>query len=74
MRFLLLIIAIGIGFWIFKHLFNSRKNTQTNNIKPATKMVRCEHCNVHIPYQQAIQQNDKFFCCEMHSKQNQPKD
>lgn len=74
MRFILLIIALGIGFWIIKHLLNSRQNTQSTKENPTTKMVRCEHCDLHVPAQQAIQKDEKYFCCEIHSKQYQQKD
>ncbi len=74
MRFLLLIIAIGAGFWIIKRLLSSRNNTQINNDKPPMKMVRCEHCKVHVPAQQAIQKDGAFFCCEAHSRQHKHKE
>lgn len=72
MRFLLLIIAIGAGFWILKHLLSSsRKKTPTNNNEQTTAMVRCEHCGLHIPQHEAIRHKNKFYCSDEHRKLHQ---
>jgi len=65
MRTLLLIIAIGIGYLIIKHLAKGKKissrPTQSN-----TKMVKCEHCGLHIPEAEAVTSAGHFFCSEEH--------
>lgn len=45
------------------HIQNSSKSQRYEG-----KMVRCEHCGVYLPEQEAICSKDRFFCCSDHRK------
>ena len=68
MRVLLLIIAIVLGLLILKQLYGSRKKTENRKIPPATATVRCEQCGVHIPKEEALIADGKYFCSDEHRK------
>lgn len=40
--------------------------------KPAlsTDMVRCHHCGIHIPKDEALQAGDHFYCSPEHREQD----
>lgn len=68
--FRLLIIAAIV--WLVIRIF---KNWQEKNLiakKNADKnstiknIVKCSKCDVHLPEQEAIKKNGKFYCCEEH--------
>jgi len=71
MRLLLLIIALGLGIAIIRHLLTAKGNPTVQDNNPPTAMVRCEQCGVHIPKEEAFQDNQLFFCSYEHRKQHQ---
>ncbi|HEC29597.1 MAG TPA: hypothetical protein ENI65_08425 [Gammaproteobacteria bacterium] len=68
MRLLLLIIALGLGIAIIKHLL-SAKGTPPARENPPTAMVRCQQCGVHIPEEEAFHEDKLFFCSDEHRSQ-----
>jgi uncharacterized protein len=66
MRYLLLIIAIWVAFYIIRH-FAQQKAIHGNRPKTRTEeMVQCAHCGVHFPRSEALQSNDLYFCSKEH--------
>ncbi len=35
-------------------------------VVPRLPMVSCATCGLHIPRNEALKQDDRFFCCEEH--------
>lgn len=68
MRFLLLVIAIFIGFMIVKHFMASRRVQTKKKLPESTPMVRCEQCGVHLPRQDAISADGKYYCNDEHRR------
>lgn len=68
MRLLLLIIAIFIGFLIVKQMMASRRQSTDKKLPESTHMVRCEQCGVHLPKNEALLADGKFFCSDEHRK------
>ena len=63
-RLILLAIIIGGGIWLWRR-FNSRRSISAN--QPTTQaMVRCAHCQVHLPLNRAIQRNKYWYCSTEH--------
>ena len=63
-RLILLAIIIGGGMWLWRR-FKSRPSNPTQNTDTQT-MVRCAHCQVHLPQDRAIQRNQQWFCSSEH--------
>lgn len=76
-----LYIFCGVMIWhIGKRLFRSmtqttEEETQTtkegsvpSQVQKCGPVVRCAHCGLHIPKQEALNRNEVFFCCEAHRK------
>ena len=72
-RLILLAIVIGGGLWLWRR-FTSRPSP-LNKDTTAHTMVRCAHCNVHLPQDRAIKRNQNWFCSSEHlQKGPQPRD
>ena len=73
-RYLLILIFLFIAAVIIKHLVNKprTKNDQPKKVKSET-MVKCAHCNLHIPEADAIKQNGEFFCSDKHLAEHNKK-
>lgn len=72
-RLILLAIIIGGGVWLWRR-FNSRSSLSKKDT-PTQTMVRCAHCNVHLPQDRAIKRNQNWFCSSEHLQQGpQPRD
>ena len=64
---LIIIVIIGwLLFRLFRHWQNRLANKQHGSGEKIDTMVKCEECGVHLPRQNAIEDNGQFFCCEEH--------
>ncbi len=76
---LIRLITIAVLIWLawalyrrFVHYKNSAISAnREKQKKPAIKAVkRCAVCGIHIPENEAIKKQDRYFCCEQHSNQD----
>lgn len=63
-----LLVIVGIYF-----LIRANKASNPRPKPPATDgapevMVRCAHCGVHLPHDEAIFEGERAFCCEEHRR------
>ncbi len=70
---LLILVLIGIFYASRKIRQRMKRLQQARNEKPPIQekhavVLRCDHCGLHIPEQEAIHYNNKIFCCEQHKK------
>ncbi|OGS90342.1 MAG: hypothetical protein A2Z95_03005 [Gallionellales bacterium GWA2_60_18] len=63
---LLLLIAIVIVVYLLVRSFRSKVAAQDKPKTVTEDMVRCVQCGVHLPRSEAIQSQEKFFCCVAH--------
>ena len=63
--FVLLALAIYIGWRLFKARQLPSKDAGS---VPKLPMVSCAKCGLHIPRNEALTQDDRFFCCEEHRR------
>ncbi|HHA19236.1 MAG: hypothetical protein DRQ39_01805 [Gammaproteobacteria bacterium] len=63
-----ILVLIAIGLLLYVIISNLlRKNRPATPPKSITeKMVKCEHCGLHILQQEAIQSEDHFYCSQEH--------
>lgn len=65
MRVLVFILGIALVVWILTRLAKGPRLTK----KPEQRiddMVRCAHCGVFTPRQDAIREEDRFYCSTSH--------
>ena len=68
MKYLLLFALIGLLFWWLKMQRRDRNNTQddASQTNKAQHMVRCAHCDLHLPQSDALEGSLGFYCSASH--------
>jgi uncharacterized protein len=66
------LIAIAAIFWLLYRLIltllSKAKPPAARHAPPAggDTMVRCAHCGLHIPQEEALTRGEQYYCCEEH--------
>lgn len=66
MRLLLLIIAIWLAVMIVRHFWRAQRATRTPRSLPEQDMVRCAQCGLHLPKQDALEAQGRYYCSKQH--------
>ncbi len=72
-RLFLILVLLAVSLYVVKlikikldePLAKLKKDEPSNN----NQMVKCLHCGLHIPEEEAIKQGDKVFCSLEHARQ-----
>lgn len=71
-RFLFIAIAILLVALIVRTLLqNSRKSEPRPRVLEERDTVRCDHCGVHLPREDAVAAGGAYFCSEKHRIEHQ---
>ena len=80
-RILFILVLLVVGYLLLKSLqrkkdlYNLNKHLNKKNgsgqLSKNTRMVRCEHCALHVPEPDAVKHGGKFFCSLEHAQQAQ---
>jgi uncharacterized protein len=63
---ILILLAIGLLLYIIiGNLLRKSKNEPSAAVG-SERMVRCEHCGLHIVEKEALEDNRQYFCCSEH--------
>lgn len=68
-KLLLLAIAVWLIIVIFKHYRASLQ--KSSSASPAEDMVQCATCGLHLPKNDSLFRNDKYYCSSAHIQQRQ---
>ncbi|MDT8387674.1 MAG: PP0621 family protein [Thiogranum sp.] len=69
MRVLVFILGIALVVWILIRLAKGSSIAKKPD-KQVDDMVRCEHCGVYTPRQQALQKGERYYCSDKHRDQD----
>lgn len=64
-----LIVLVTIAWLLWRLLVKHWLNKKVSNTRLAQRMVKCAHCNVHIPEAEALAEQQLFFCSAVHKQQ-----
>jgi uncharacterized protein len=67
--FVLLALAI---YLVWRILGMKRPPSNTDSSVPRLPMVSCATCGLHIPREEALIQDERYFCCEEHRRATPP--
>jgi len=72
-RSILLILLIWSLLWLAQRWYKKIKQKQNTSIQPQRKtepstMVRCDHCGLYLPEQEALHSGKARYCCEAHKQ------
>lgn len=73
LKYLLLIGAIAVVAWLLhnarhRRLDHDRSQAGTGGTRAAARMVRCVHCGLHVPENEAVRRGDDAFCSREHAE------
>jgi len=70
-RIFLVLVLLAVSLTVVKLIKNKldepRAKLKKDNSVKNSKMVKCLHCGLHIPEEEAIKQGDKVFCSLEHA-------
>lgn len=67
-RLLLWIAVIAAAVWLWRRLTRPAHRPGNKNASP-TPMVRCAHCGVYLPREDALPQANLWYCSQAHLEQ-----
>jgi len=77
-RSILLILLVWSLLWLAQRWYKKIKQNQKQNttLQPQRKtepsmMVRCDHCGLYFPEQEALHSGKARYCCEAHKRADQ---
>ncbi len=72
-RIFLVLVLLAVSLYIVKYLRTKLDKPpealKKDDHSTENKMVKCLHCGLHIPENEAIKQGDKVFCSLEHAKE-----
>ncbi|SIT66722.1 uncharacterized protein SAMN05216526_0677 [Ectothiorhodosinus mongolicus] len=68
MQILFVIAALVLLFMIVRLLLRTPKTPRPQQAPKVTsrRMLRCDHCGLHVPENEAVREGNKHFCCPDH--------
>ncbi|WP_374048252.1 MULTISPECIES: PP0621 family protein [Thiothrix] len=74
-RIIFILVLLVVGFlllksWQRRQSLKQKHQQSSGKITTNTRMVRCEHCGLHVPAPEAISQGGKHFCSLEHAQQH----
>ncbi|MFB1011099.1 MAG: PP0621 family protein [Thiopseudomonas sp.] len=67
-RLVILALLALAGWWLWKKT-QALASTRTGRDEPeTTAMVCCQHCQLHLPQPDAVQHQNRWYCCQAHAQ------
>ncbi|MFA6014198.1 MAG: PP0621 family protein [Gallionellaceae bacterium] len=66
---LILLVVVFIVIYVLIRAFLKKSET-TDSTKASEDMVRCAHCDMHLPKSESIESDGKYFCSEEHRREH----
>lgn len=68
-RFIFLLLVIGVAWFVVKNYLRKQELRATKDTpRIAARIVRCKHCDLHLPEQDAVRDGDDWFCTPAHQQ------
>jgi len=65
-RLIVIALIIYLVFQIFKRWAANKNHHTSQQQNKQKQMVQCEICQLHIPEDEALQRDGKFYCSQNH--------
>ena len=71
---ILFFVLLALAIYLVWHLVRKKQlAARTENSKPLRlPMVSCATCGLHVPRDEALVQDERYFCCEEHRRAMPP--
>jgi uncharacterized protein len=72
LKYLLLLLALVLAYWLIKAYQRKRTRSGTSDGNGAPEdMVRCAHCGIHLPRSESLASGPVFYCTPEHRRLHQ---
>lgn len=69
LRLLFLVALIMFAIWAWRRFVSNPAKKAPTPVASAQPMVRCAHCNVHVPMNTALSHEQNWYCSSSHRDQ-----
>lgn len=66
LRTLIFLLLLGLVVWLIRRWLLNKGAGQARQQKPGGRMLRCAHCGLHVPEDEALISDGQSYCCEQH--------
>ncbi|ADJ29213.1 PP0621 family protein [Nitrosococcus watsonii] len=66
MRLLLFGLIALLTYFLLKKLLKNYQFSRKNQVIDSKRMVRCAHCGIFLPEDEALTESNHNFCCREH--------
>ena len=71
-RLLLLFFIAWLIWWLLRPIFRGETKSMDRGSRGQVEtMVRCAHCGLNLPMQEAIREGERYYCSEEHRRLDQ---
>lgn len=70
-RILIIALLVWLLLRMIKNRINRYQQRQQDKPQQINTVVRCQHCGLHIPKQEALQSDNKYYCSQEHRRLHQ---
>lgn len=69
LRFLVILAAVFLLYLVVRKLLSKpAASKRPRAVEDVRKMVRCEHCGLHVPENEAVNADGKPYCSQEHAR------
>lgn len=67
-------IVLALAIYIAWRVLRSKQlpRADVDSAVPRLSMVSCATCGLHVPRNEALEQDERYFCCEEHRRAMPP--
>lgn len=70
-RLIVIALIVYLVIQIFKRWAANKKRNASPSMDKQKNMVKCDVCQLHIPEEDALQRDNKYFCSQAHLDSDQ---
>ncbi len=71
LRFIFVVLALLCVMLIVRHFLSRRDSGASTPRAAITNAVRCAHCDLHLPQQEALERGGRYYCSQEHLRLDQ---
>jgi uncharacterized protein len=73
LRFLVILAALFLVYLIVRKMLTKPASPKRPNaVQDVRKVVRCEHCGLHVPENEAVIADGRRYCSQEHARLGPP--
>lgn len=69
MKLLLILLAVAVVWFALRSRFRRARPPERKSGAKAIDAVRCSHCGTHLPRDEALHRDGRYFCSRAHLEQ-----